>query len=260
MTTRTIPASDVDQGGDECVTAQIAKNTQPDPESLAMPGVRWGRPDVLFTPAYWRCQLEWFPDLQRAGAHRLGGSFREEVVACLLGGHGIPAEIGLAAFSAIRRSGLLVPDRHPTEDDVLSVIAQPLLLPSGKRVRYRFAKQKSGYVASFLSSRKEMPSEDSHSTLRNWLVSFDGIGLKTASWVIRNWFDSDHVAILDVHIHRAGLLAGVFNARHSLSRSYLEMEGRFLDFCSAINARPSALDALIWWQMRRAGNLAMQSI
>lgn len=231
-----------------------------DPESLAMPGVRWGRPDVLFTPAYWQSQLQWCPSLQRAGAHRLGESFREEVVACLLGGHGIPAEIGLAAFAAIRSSGLLSPDRRPTEEDIYSVLGQPLPLTSGKRVRYRFAKQKSGYVAIFLASREQAPSDDSHATLRNWLVNFDGIGLKTASWAIRNWFDSDHVAILDIHIHRAGLLAGVFNASHSLSRSYLEMERRFLDFCGAINARPSALDALIWWQMRRAGNLATQGI
>lgn len=231
------------------------KESLPNPETLAMPGVRWGRPDVLFTPAYWRFQLQLCPELQQVGAHRLGQSFREEVVACLLGGHGIPAEVGLAAFSAIRCSGLLAPDRNPTQDAIHAILARSLPLPSGRCVHYRFARRKSAFVSSFLCSREPVPNDQSHTVVRQWLVKFNGIGLKTASWVIRNWFDSDDVAILDVHIYRAGLMAGVFHEGQSLSRRYLELEQRFLEFCRAINARPSALDALIWRQMRRAAKL-----
>ncbi|MDZ3993341.1 hypothetical protein PspTeo4_24872 [Pseudomonas sp. Teo4] len=40
--------------------------------------------------------------------------------------------------------------------------------------------------------------------LRDWLLELPGIGYKTASWVARNWLDADDVAILDIHILRAG--------------------------------------------------------
>lgn len=232
----------------------------PDPYSYAMPGVVWGRPDVLFTPAYWLFQIRSRPDLDIAGIHRLGRSFREEVVACLLGGHGIPAEVGISAFAVLRNSGIFSETINLRQEEVFEILSAPLRMGPSRTIRYRFARQKSGYIASFLNASKGMPQFDSHLSLRHWLTQFDGIGLKTASWAIRNWYDSDHVAILDVHIHRAGRLAGFFTEKQTISRCYAEMELQFVRFCSAINARVSSLDALMWSQMRRAGDLAIRCI
>jgi hypothetical protein len=78
----------------------------PPPGSFVMAGVPWGRPDVLFTPAYWAMQVKLDAPLKQGG-HRLGGSLKEETVACLAGGHGTPAEVGLAAFRELLAAGVI---------------------------------------------------------------------------------------------------------------------------------------------------------
>ena len=94
----------------------------------------------------------------------------------------------------------------------------------GRHVRYRFAQQKSKYVAQFLDKFGELPAVSKTKVVRDWLTQFNGIGPKTASWVVRNWFDSDDVAIIDVHLHRAGLLAGFFYSDDNPAKNYQAME------------------------------------
>ena len=48
--------------------------------------------------------------------------------------------------------------------------------------------------------------------LRDWLLAIPGIGPKTASWIVRNRTGSSAVAIIDVHILRAGTSAGSVQA------------------------------------------------
>ena len=85
--------------------------------------------------------------------------------------------------------------------------------------------------------------------LRQWLVQLPGIGFKTASWVVRNWLDADDVAILDIHILRAGALASFFDESLTVERNYLELEEQFLLFAQAIGVRPSELDSVMWFEM-----------
>jgi thermostable 8-oxoguanine DNA glycosylase len=222
-----------------------------------MPNLRWGRSDVLFTPAYWAFQLRLHPELGRHGGHRLGESLKEEAAACLLGGHGIPAHIGLAAFFAVREAGLL----HRSclsADDIHDVLSRPLDVGGQRQVRYRFARQKSIYLAGLLNGFPAPQCETDARLIRDWLLGFDGVGPKTASWIVRNWFDSDQVAIIDIHVHRAGVLTGFFRPEQVVARDYTEMESQFLEFSTAIGARSSALDALIWSQMRQASTLAIR--
>ena len=81
-------------------------------------------------------------------------------------------------------------------------------------------------------------------------MQLPGIGPKTASWAVRNWLESDEVAILDIHVIRAGILMKIFSPNHRPERNYLAMERRFLDLAMALNAKAGNLDALIWQQMR----------
>lgn len=218
-----------------------------------MHGVRWGRPDTLFSPAYWRAQA-WFADIDGNAPweHAFGTSLVEEVAACLLGGHGIPAEVGLAAFEVVRASGLLS-GPPATAQQFLEVLSTPLHI-HGRRVRYRFARQKSRYLSAAVEALdRGRPPEVPHTRFRDWLAAIPGIGPKTASWITRNWLGSDCVAIIDVHVHRAGLLAGFFQPRHRLPNDYRQMEQRFLRFAHAIGVKPALLDALIWRDMRTAG-------
>lgn len=80
-------------------------------------------------------------------------------------------------------------------------------------------------------------------------MKINGIDLKTASWIVRNYRKSDCVAIIDIHIHRAGLLAG-FNIKDNLQKDYFKMEKKFLNFCNNINLSAAKVDAIIWRTMR----------
>jgi thermostable 8-oxoguanine DNA glycosylase len=95
----------------------------------------------------------------------------------------------------------------------------------------------------------EHPPAESGRALRDWLVKSPGIGFKTASWVARNWLDADDVAILDIHILRAGALGGFLDETLTVERDYLDLEAQFLRFSHAIGVRPSELDAVIWFEM-----------
>ena len=188
---------------------------------------------------------------------RLGTTLVEEVAACLLGGHGMPSEVGMAAFRAVRAGGMLT-GRLPTIAEVETILSRPLVVKD-RPVRYRFWRQRSRYLVNAIRevvSRQWLVS--SHREFRNALTKLDGIGPKTASWITRNWLDSDEVAILDVHVLRAGGIIGLFSFHENPSRDYEILERRFLEFAKAISVRASRLDALIWRQMKFAGSLAVR--
>ena len=220
------------------------------PEAVdeVLPGVRWGEPETPFTPAYWLTQF-WMRNPLPSHSMRIGSSFREEVIACLLGGYGIPAEVGLAAFHRLRERGL-TNSAFTNEKEISEALQEPMLL-NGRFVRYRFWAQKAAYVSRALTvlSNSEPPKRCARE-LRNYLLGIPGIGPKTASWIVRNWLDSDDVAILDIHIIRACVAMGLFSPGDQVSHQYFEMEGRFLQFAKALGVPPRLLDALIWAQMK----------
>lgn len=110
----------------------------------------------------------------------------------------------------------------------------------GRFVRYRFAKQKARYLAAALQKLStEHPPLSSGRALRDWLLDVPGIGYKTASWVARNWLDADDVAILDIHILRAGLLGKFFESNLTVERHYLQLEEQFIRFSKGLGVRAS---------------------
>ena len=230
---------------------QIVERTMAAPECCVLPGVLWGRADVLFTPAYWMTQY-WmhqgeFPDR----CHRLGRTFEEEVAACMLGGHGIPAEVGLAAFERLRDRGLIAAP-CPNVEEMSDSLREPLIV-AGRQIIYRFWSQKARYLSATLSCLREQPlPTDTPRELRNGLLQFPGIGPKTASWIVRNWFGSSEVAILDIHVIRAGRLMGLYTIDDRVEQHYLRMERRFLDLAAAMDVPAADLDSLIWGNMRNS--------
>lgn len=221
----------------------------PCPDSEISSGVTWGSIDAFPSPAYWAFQVL----ARRLEAnqinYRLGQTLREEVAACLLGGHGIPAAIGLAAFRKLKSIGIL-DSNNPAEDQIYAILFEPLEI-EGKPIRYRFARQKARYLAAAMHTlATEPPPLKSGKELRDWLLKIPGIGYKTASWIARNWLDADDVAILDIHILRAGLIAGFFPNNLTVERDYLKLEKLFIEFSQNIGVRASELDALIWHEMQ----------
>lgn len=219
----------------------------PSPEAEVMPGVRWGTVDAFPTPAYWVFQVVYKRVSGGPPQYKLGRTLAEEVGACLLGGHGIPAAVGLATFDYLRSLGAF-DGNTPSDSQLLDWLTRPVLV-KGKQVRYRFAKQKSKYLAAALSALQTAPAAQSGRALRDWLRELPGIGYKTASWVARNWLNADDVAILDVHILRFGQAIGLFPPTLTVERNYLELENLFLEFCCCVDVRPSELDAVIWHEM-----------
>jgi len=220
----------------------------PPADAELMPGVAWGLVEAFPTPAYWAYQVLARRITSTTITHKLGGDLIEEVAACLLGGYGIPAEVGLAAFQRLRESGAL---RAPAgEAEILRLLSEPLDV-RGRAVRYRFATQKSRYLGQALQilADKSIPMESGR-RLRDWLTRLPGVGLKTASWIARNVMDADDVAILDIHIVRAGELGGFFDPRLTAEHHYLDLEARFLEFSHHLQVRPSELDSVIWLEMK----------
>jgi len=240
------------------VDGKIERLDLPDAGSWVIPGVTWGRVDELFTPAFWKYQA-WLMGLEGTEPrnHSLGRTLREEVAACLLGGHGIPAEVGIAAFERLRDEGVL---RKGTVDRsrIYSELSRPLSVGS-RYVRYRFVEQRTRYLAEALSRLSaESPPSQSDRDFRRWLTTFRGIGLKTASWITRNWLNSDDVAIIDIHVYRGGLISGVFSPEQHPQRHYLTLESRFLAFARALPVRASVLDILMWRNLRLLNDLASE--
>ena len=143
-----------------------------------MPGVIWGPPDELFTPSFWKYQSEAQIYRNRYSSHRLGDTLLEEIAVCLLGGYGIPAEMGLAAFERLRKREVL--KGAATEPQMFQLLSQPFNM-AGRVRRYRFAAQKARYLSRALGMAKNLNSDLPARELRDKLLAFQGVGPKTAS-------------------------------------------------------------------------------
>lgn len=230
----------------------------PDSCAEVMPGVKWGAFDEFFTPAFWKTRLWIDGEDSPMTDYAIGRSLREEVAACLLGGFGMPAELGLAAFKRLRDGGLL--DGMVSTSVIEEVLREPLTV-GGRRVKYRYPVVKSRFLSGAMErmNREQMPS-NSPQALRNWLVTFPGIGPKTASWITRNFLHTDEVAILDVHVIRAGVLMRLFSPTNKIPRDYFSMEERLVAFARALGVRLSKFDSVLWCYMRRLNGLAIEAL
>ncbi|MEH3140257.1 MAG: hypothetical protein PGN37_08745 [Mycobacterium kyogaense] len=215
--------------------------------------VTWGHCWQVGTPAYWialtreTCTHTSISD--SPVRHRLGGTLAEEIAACVLGGHGIPHHVGLAAFKAVRDSGALSPSsRKPVS--IADVLGKPIRLED-REIRYRFAAQRSAYLQMTLDRMHNDPPPSDALGLRRWLLACRGIGPKTASWIVRNHLGSNDVAIIDIHVLRAGIAAGVFDRAWNPARHYDLMEALFLAWARHGRVSAADLDAVIWSERAR---------
>jgi len=224
-----------------------------------IPGVKWGAAFAFPSPAYWKYQILARRIQGSQIRYRLGKTLSEEIGACLLGGHGIPAAIGIAAFEHLKQKGVF-DTKSINESNLLEWLSEPI--QHGKKtIRYRFAKQKAKYLSAALTKVNREPAPfDSGKALRNWLIDVPGIGYKTASWIARNWLDADDVAILDIHLLRAGQLGGFFTPKLTVERHYLELEEQFIAFSYGLNVKPSELDAVIWYEMMSSPHTVRQAL
>ncbi len=224
-------------------------NILPSPDQELMDGIKWGTCEQLFTPAYWKLQYvlnlnEDVFDIK----YKLGNDIVEEIIACMLGGFGLKSEMGIAAFNRLRDANLL--KTKTSFEKILKELSKPFLI-NNKKSHYRFPNQKAKYISTFLN-REDVSNIpiDNDLALRDYLLTVKGIGLKTASWITRNYLNSENVAIIDIHIFRACRLMGLYKEHFDVQKDYNKLETIFLSFCRTINVLPSKMDALIWLQMK----------
>lgn len=212
--------------------------------------IRWGEPWHLGSASYWvqRCRDAVTPDYR----HALGETLTEELAACVLGGYGIPADVGLAAYQSLRDQGLLSEAARASGAELEAALHVPLRL-GDRSVRYRFAAQRGHRLAQALAVLRASDPPAAPLELRSWLMTLPGVGPKTASWIVRNHLGSDAVAIIDVHVLRAGVIAGVFDPRWSPSRHYFQLEDLFLEWARHGGVSAAGLDAVLWADMSRFG-------
>jgi N-glycosylase/DNA lyase len=231
----------------------------PNPAALVMGGVYWGRAEVLFTPAFWAAQAWYHRNSTRYCDFAWSDDLRREIVGCLLGGHGISSEMNQAAFERLEQSGLFDRPAPIYEEEIVELLRIPFTV-AGRPVRYRFPAQKSRFVAAALQKIEQ------HSTpireaaeLRKWLLSFPGIGMKTASWITRNHLRANTVAVIDIHIFRAGVIMGLYSGREVVYRDYIAMEQKFIRFADRICVPVDKLDVIIWRTMKDSRKLGLNS-
>lgn len=215
--------------------------------------VRWGLPWHFQSPAYWIARTEeWLLGASASRTpHRLGATFAEEVVACLLGGHGITYEANVAAFRALRADGLLAEGSAVPAEALHSRLVEPIVL-GGRSFRYRFPRQKADRIAAALDRLRSEQAPTDPLAAREWLLTFPGVGLKTASWIVRNHFGSADVAIIDIHLMRAGVRAGVFDGAWKPSKDYRLMESAFISWAKVGGVPAQDLDAVVWMDQAAA--------
>ena len=149
---------------------------------------------------------------------------------------------------------------NSTPEEWSNVLREPLKV-GNRSVRYRYPNQKAKFLADAMRAiGAGQISTEGGRQLRDSLLKIRGVGPKTAGWVARNYLDSDDVAILDIHIIRAGLLCDLFKPEQKVEKHYFEMESKYIAMCLAMNVRPAVLDCLIWDQMRILGQFAINAV
>jgi len=238
-------------------TIELIIDDFPNVNEDALPGIKWGHFTQLYTPAFWKLQYKLSECASQETSHKLASNIIEEIIMCILGGYGIPSEMGIIAFDRLKERGII--STKANFQDILDALSSPFEFEGGKKVSYRFYNQKSKYIHRFLCRNDlDCIPEFNDILLRNWLLSVDGIGLKTASWVTRNWLHSNNVAILDIHILRAGKLTGFFES--DILSDYLKLEKQYLEFCKAIDVQAANMDAIIWNFMKKNTKLALKTL
>lgn len=221
----------------------------PEADEEVLPGVRWGDTSLLLTPAWIarHAHIRWRRRSFNGVFRQKSVTLAEDVVFCLLGGFGIRAEVADAAYRHLSLNGLF---EAPIDRDVIEKHLREPLGVGGRSVRYRFPAARARYIAEALDRLRTIAPPLEELRLRDYLVSIPGIGPKTASYVVRNHLGSDRVAILDIHLLRAGRTACLFPEGMTLPRHYLDIEQRFLAFAKACGVPASVLDLIVWEMLR----------
>ncbi|MDE0700519.1 MAG: hypothetical protein OXH61_07355 [Acidimicrobiaceae bacterium] len=211
--------------------------------------VQWGRFDAFGTAAYWVDQTIRGDYADKVELLARSADLQSETIFCLLGGYGVTAESAKAAHSVVM--GVLQTQLEAEPGEIESALRRPL--PGGLG-RYRFPRQRATRVVEAVRRLRMKPPPEDPLLLREYLLGINGIGPKTAAWIVRNVTGTPEVAIIDIWLIRALTLNGIFRRDWRVDRHYERYEGAFFQYAAHGRVLPGALDLCIWEQARRVGH------
>ena len=185
-----------------------------------------------------------------------------ELLFCLMGGFGVSYEHGRTASEIVWQ---LEPFSEKLEDcELFDMLSNSLMLPQfgppkadGTLRRYRYPFQKASTIVkvrNWLRFNKPLHERllefGSCQERRALLIGCPGIGMKTASWLLRNLGLGRELAIIDIHVYRALVETERIPIGTRLPRDYGIAERAFLEWCQELGAPPDAFDLFIWHRQR----------
>jgi thermostable 8-oxoguanine DNA glycosylase len=205
----------------------------------------------------WPAFAQAYEELVVPGPLAMETELRQELLFCLLGGHGITFEMSCSALQAVAELDVFDAgqEHDALHDELVALLSDRRYEPpraDGTLRRYRFPRRKAAlisqarnWVLAAGSLSDQLSARPSERERRSWLVGCPGLGPKSASWMLRNTGWASELAILDVHVLRAMTEAGVI-AEVRLPADYETVERRFLDWCDRLDAAPGVFDLFLW--------------
>jgi N-glycosylase/DNA lyase len=187
-------------------------------------------------------------------------TIESELLFCLLGGHGVTFELARSAASVLETLSIFdsswkAADLELTIWSELSAAQFEPTRQDGSLRRYRYPRRKAHLIARAAAwvgyhapLREALLAFSEEVSRRDLLCECPGIGLKTASWLLRNVGLANDLAVVDIHVVRALTVANRIVAAR-LPKDYQYIERCFLAWCEEMDAPPAAFDLMLWeWQ------------
>ncbi|TAH60805.1 MAG: hypothetical protein EWM50_06375 [Gottschalkiaceae bacterium] len=186
----------------------------------------------------------------------------DEFFFVVLGGYGISYELNRSGLNILKSKGLISSHLY-TDDKVKEVevfIREEFSLKqfepktkSNELRKYRFIESKPAIVASAgnwifnecnwnLNEWLDINDQDS----RSKLCKCPGIGMKSASWFLRNIGYNEDYAVFDVHILRFISKIGIDVPNVITEKVYINLENILRAICSRIDVTLGKMDYLLW--------------
>ena len=212
----------------------------------------------------WKAVSDLYKETFKPAESRSNAEVEQELLFCLMGGFGVSYEHGRTACEIVWQ---LEPFSEELEDcELFEIISSELLRPQfgppkadGTLRRYRYPFKKASTIVkvrNWLRCNRPLHERllefSSCQERRALLIGCPGIGMKTASWLLRNVGLGAELAIIDIHVYRALVDAGRIPISTRLPRDYTIAEGAFLEWCNELGAPPDAFDLFIWHRQRRS--------
>lgn len=187
----------------------------------------------------------------------------EEFFFVILGGFGISYELNKSAHLLLSKKGFLNKELYIDEENLREVyillreeLGKPQFEPrtnNNELRRYRFIETKpktithaGNWLWRECNWNLEQMLNKKEIDLRAWLCTCPGIGLKSASWYLRNVGYNYDLAVLDVHVLRFLSYFGIEVPKTINDNTYLYLESLLRTACNNIGISLGSMDYLLW--------------